>query len=324
MHSKREQGSTGMTTVLFMGTPDFAVTTLEQLHRQFAVIGVVTQPDRPVGRNQVMTSPPVKRFALDHGLPVYQPVSLRKPGALEKLLDWLPQVPDFFVVAAFGQILPQAVLDIPKYGSYNVHASLLPRWRGAAPIQAAILHGDATTGVTIMRMDAGLDTGPMVCAVSTPIAPDETSQTLHDRLAGLGADAIGPALEGIRDGTLKPIPQDDRLATVAPQIRKQDGVIDWYQPAVAIDRQVRALSPWPGTFTSWEGKSLTIQSGYGSDGAAAPGEVIRSGASIAVGTGEGLYCIGMLKLAGRAAMDAAAFVRGYPAFVGARLGHTVN
>lgn len=307
-----------MATVIFMGTPDFAVPVLQRLIDEYEVIGVVTQPDRPVGRKQALRQPPVKQVALQHDIPVYQPEKLRKQDAIEALRAM--GVPDVYVVTAFGQILPQAVLDIPQQGSINVHASLLPRWRGAAPIQAAIRAGDAETGVTIMQMDAGLDTGPMLTKRAIAIAPDETGASLHDKLAVLGADLLSETLPSYLNGDIQPQPQDDALSTLAPQIKKQDGEIDWSQDAASIERLVRAFTPWPGTYTHWDGKRLKVVSGCAGDGSAAPGKVTETRDSVAIGTGNGLFYPARLQLAGSKPLDIADFVNGYNDFIGATLG----
>jgi methionyl-tRNA formyltransferase len=307
-----------MAEVIFMGTPDFAVPVLKRLINEHDVIGVVTQPDRPVGRKQKLRPPPVKQVALAHDIPVYQPEKLRKKAAIEELRKM--GVPDVYVVAAFGQILPQAVLDIPKHGSINVHASLLPRWRGAAPIQAAIRAGDAQTGVTIMLMDAGLDTGPMLTKRPVPITPHETGESLHDKLAALGADLLSETLPAYLNGALEPQSQDDAQATLAPQIKKQDGEIDWTQDAASIERLVRAFTPWPRTYTHWDGKRLKVLSGSAGGGSAAPGQVIETRGGVAIGTGEGLFYPAQLQLAGGKPLDIADFVNGYSDFIGATLG----
>lgn len=307
-----------MATVIFMGTPDFAVPTLQRLIDEHDVIGVVTQPDRPVGRKQQLQQPPIKQVALAQGIPVYQPEKLRKREAIEPLRAM--GVPDVYIVAAFGQILPQSVLDIPHHGSINVHASLLPRWRGAAPIQASIREGDAETGVTIMLMDAGLDTGPMLSKRALPIAADETGASLHDKLAAVGADLLSETLPRYLNGEVQPQPQDDALATLAPQIQKQDGEIDWAQSAAHIDQLVRAFTPWPGTYTTWAGARMKILSGSVSAGTAAPGAVIERGGAVAVGTGDGLYVPAQVQLAGSRAVSIEDFVNGRSDFIGATLG----
>ena len=306
-----------MVDVVFMGTPDFAVPTLRALIDAYRVVGVVTQPDRPAGRGNKEPLPsPVKQVAVAHNIPVFQPEKLRRPESIETLRQWHA---DLYVVAAFGQILPQTVLDIPRHGSINVHASLLPRWRGAAPIQAAILHGDSQTGVTIMKMDAGLDTGPMLRAEAIEITPDETGASLHDRLAELGARLLIPTLDDYLTGDVQPVPQPEDGVTVAPRIEKEQGRIDWSKSADEIDRQVRAFTPWPGTFTEWGGRALKILSGSSVQGRAEPGEVVHNNGRTAVGTSYGLYALSRVQLAGKPAVDVQAFVNGYPDFLGAKL-----
>ena len=305
-----------MAQIVFMGTPDFAAPTLRALIEHHEVIGVVTQPDRPAGRSRQIQMSPVKQIALEAGLPLLQPEKLRRAEAIEALRQWSA---DVYVVAAFGQILPQAVLDIPRYGSINVHASLLPRWRGAAPIQAAIRAGDKESGVTIMRMDAGLDTGPILSQRAIPLAPDETGQSLHDRLAKLGSDLLIETLSGYLSGEIVPQPQDDALATYAPTIKKEEGLIDWTQSADGIERLVRAFTPWPGTHTFWDGQLLKIHNGTAGPGSAAPGQVIETNRRVAVGTGEGLFYPTRLQLPGRNPLAIDEFIRGHANLIGSRL-----
>lgn len=306
-----------MAEIVFMGTPDFAVPVLSALIAHHTVIGVVTQPDRPAGRNRQMQQSPVKKLALEHHIPVFQPEKLRRPEAIDELRQWQP---DVYVVAAFGQILPQIVLDIPAHGSINVHASLLPRWRGAAPIHAAIRAGEAETGITIMKMDAGLDTGPILTQRSIPIEPDETGQSLHDKLAQLGAELLIDTLPGYLDGSIQPRPQDDALATYAPTIKKEEGIIDWTQDAAAIERLIRAFTPWPGTSTLWSGQTLKILSASAGHGTAQPGQVEERDGRIAIGTGNGLLYPQTIQLAGRSALSIDEFVRGRTDFVNSVLG----
>jgi methionyl-tRNA formyltransferase len=296
--------------IVFMGTPEFSVAALRALIEHFTVTGVVTQPDRPAGRGREVQMSPVKRVALEAGIPVFQPEKIRRAEAIEALKQFPA---DAYVVAAFGQILPQAVLDIPEYGSINIHASLLPRWRGAAPIQAAIREGDAETGITIMKMDAGLDTGPMLRARAIAIAPDETGASLHDRLAALGADLLIETLPDYFAGRITPQPQDDALATLAPRIDRQDGRIDWSQPAAHIERLVRAYTPWPGTFTYLhDGTLLKVLTGHVIDGRAQSGAVVTlADKTMAVGTGDRLYVPDMVQPEGRRAMSFADFTHGY-------------
>jgi methionyl-tRNA formyltransferase len=305
-----------MAQIVFMGTPDFAVPILRELIQRHDVIGVVTQPDRPAGRNRQIQPSPIKQVAVEAGIRVFQPEKLRRAEAISELKHWQP---DVYVVAAFGQILPQVVLDIPKYGSINVHASLLPRWRGAAPIQACIRAGDAESGVTIMKMDAGLDTGPMLTQRAIPLAADETGQSLHDKLSVLGAELLSETLPGYLSGAILPQPQDESLVTYAPQIHKEDGRIDWKQSASAIERLVRAFTPWPGTYSQWNGQQLKILSGKVIKGQGEPGQVVQSQDGTAVGTGEGLYLLGQIQLAGRKTMPVEEFIKGQAEFIEAQL-----
>lgn len=310
--------------VIFMGTPEFAVPSLRALldAPDFDVVCVVTQPDRPAGRGQKLHAPPVKQVALAHGVPILQPQKLREAGVFEQLQACAP---DLIVVAAFGQILRQNVLDLPRYGCINVHASLLPRWRGAAPIQAAIRADDAQTGITIMQMDAGLDTGPILRQRAIPIAPNETGQTLHDKLAALGGALLLETLRDYLDGKIVPQPQDDSAHTYAPMLKKEDGRINWADSAAEIARQVRAYYPYPATYTEWNGQLLKILPADAPDsvtvqaGSAAIGEVIAYDEGIAVGTGNGLYVPQQVQLAGRAVQAARDFVNGHKAIIGARL-----
>lgn len=305
-----------MLRTIFMGTPDFAVPTLEALLKHHTVVGVATQPDRPAGRRGELKAPPVKVLAVQAGIPVIQPEKLRQPGVFDQLEAWQA---DLIVVAAFGQILPERVLNLPRYGCLNVHASLLPRWRGAAPIQAALRAGDAETGITIMRMDAGLDTGPMLRKRAIAISDQDTSASLHDTLAMLGADLLIETIPGYISGEIKPITQDETEVTYAPQIRKEDGRIDWNEPAEAIERSIRAFTPWPGVFTIWNGKVLKIHRARISAGHARTSEVIATPTGFAVGTSTDLIVPEELQLEGKKRVEAAEFVRGYPAIVGAML-----
>jgi methionyl-tRNA formyltransferase len=310
-----------MVDVVFMGTPDFAVPSLWAVSGAHRVTAVYTQPDKPVGRGQSVQASPVKQAALVHHIPVYQPEKLRRPDVVEQLAALQP---DLIVVAAYGQILPQTVLDIPRYGCINVHASLLPRWRGAAPIQAALLAGDAQTGVTIMQMEAGLDTGPMLRSESIDIAPQETAQTLHDKLSRLGARLLVETLDDYLAGRLAPTPQPEEGITWAHQIEKQHGRIDWSKTAIDIDRQVRAFTPWPGTFTTWDGQTLKVMTGQPISAVSAPiGHVITYADGAAVGTSHGVYALQSVQLAGKKAVSIADFLRGYPAFIGSILGEAV-
>lgn len=237
-----------------MGSPDFSLPTLRKLDEYFNVVGVITQPDRPAGRGRSLTSPPVKTLANELGLAVQQPASLKEAAALEELKAWSP---DIIVVAAFGQILRQDVLELPPHGCLNVHASLLPRWRGAAPIQAAILHGDTITGVTIMKMDRGLDTGPLLSQRSLPVEEKETAGSLSARLAQLGADLLVETLPVYLRGELEPVPQEGDTSQ-APMLKKVDGELDPQRSAAELARKVRAYDPWPGTYTPWRDGRLKV------------------------------------------------------------------
>ena len=310
-----------MPNIVFMGTPDFAVPGLKTLIRTQTVVGVVTQPDRPAGRGQQLRPSPVKQVAEAAGIPVYQPKSLRSEAAAAPLRDWAP---DLIVVTAFGQILRPHVLDLPPLGCLNVHASLLPRWRGASPIQHALMAGDAETGVCLMRMDPGLDTGPVYVCRSTPITPQYTAATLHDRLAQLGAELLAAYLDEIVNGRLHPTPQEEALATYAPMIQKENGRLDWSQPADVLDRHIRAMTPWPGAFTTWDGETLKILAAEPLAGQpdGGIGQVVpeRDGAIVCAGSG-GLR-LRQVQLAGKRAMEMAEFLRGRPDFAGSRLGET--
>jgi methionyl-tRNA formyltransferase len=295
--------------VIFAGTPDFSVPALEGLLASpHEVVAVYTQPDRPAGRGRRLTASPVKQTAEAAGVPVHQPASLRDDAAAQQLRELAP---DLMVVVAYGLILPQRVLDIPRLGCVNIHASLLPRWRGAAPIQRAIEAGDATSGVAIMRMEAGLDTGPVFLARDTPIGPRETGGQLHDRLAAIGAEALLSALPGIADGSLSPQPQNDDCATYAHKIEKSEGLIDWNAPAVSIDRKIRAFSPWPVAYTYHGDEVLRVWESEPLPGTAAgaPGSVVNASRDgIDVVTGDGLLRLVRLQPPGKRAMSAGDFL----------------
>ena len=309
-----------MTRIIFMGTPQFAVPSLNALVADHAVIGVITQPDRPAGRGRDLHQSPVKQAALEHDLPLYQPRSLCTSEAFDQLVDWCP---DLIVVAAFGQLLSQDVLDLPPHGCLNVHASLLPRWRGAAPVAAAILAGDEITGVTIMKMDAGLDTGPILAQREEAICADDTRASLTERLSVVGAELLAEALPPYVAGDLQPRPQAEDEATFADRLRKEDGELDWSRPAVALDRKVRAFMPWPGTFTFWEGRRLKVLKAMSLpewEGDAPPGVVVGVDDGAAVATGAGALQLEKIQLAGKRAMAVGPFLRGARDFVGSCLG----
>ncbi len=306
-----------MAKIVFMGTPDFAVPSLTALMERHDVLGVVTQPDRPAGRKRSLRESPIKVLARGAGIPVIQPQRIRDSASMAALRAWDA---DLYVVAAYGQILPQALLDLPSQGTVNVHASLLPRWRGASPIQAAIRAGDRQSGVTIMLVEAGLDTGPLLAKRALPLASDETSQSLHDKLALLGAELLAETLPRYLCGAIEPQAQDSSLATYAPQIKKEEGSINWACSASAIERLVRAFTPWPGAYTSWQGRQLRILAGNHGEGSAEIGQVILQGDLIAIGAGAGLYYPTRLQLAGKRALRIADFVNGYHDFAGSQLG----
>ena len=281
---------------------------LRSAHR---VVAVYTQPDRPAGRGQQLAASAVKQCAVRHGLPVEQPVTLREPAAVERLQRWSA---DVMVVAAYGLLLPQSILQTPRLGCINIHASLLPRWRGAAPIQRAIAAGDAQTGVTIMQMEAGLDTGPMLLTRAVSIDARETAATLHDRLATLGAQALLDALDEIAAGTARPRVQPADGVTYATKLRKEEAVIDWSRSAAEIDRQIRAFDPWPVAETRWNGQQLRVWQAMPIDSTASrsPGAVLAtSAAGIDVRTGNGVLRLTKVQSAGRKAMSAAEFLKAH-------------
>jgi methionyl-tRNA formyltransferase len=298
-------------SIVFAGTPEFAVPALQALlaspHR---VVAVYTQPDRPAGRGRQLAASPVKKCASAAGIPIEQPVNFKEPVTRERLAGYRP---DLMVVVAYGLILPQAVLGIPPQGCLNIHASLLPRWRGAAPIQRAILAGDIETGVTIMRMEAGLDTGPVLLERRISIGPRETSASLHDRLAQLGAELLPRAIAGLVSGELQPRPQSESGVTYAYKLQKEEARIDWRKSAVEIDRQVRAFNPWPVAECRLDDEQLRIWEAEPTATAttAAPGTVIDADAAgIVVATGAGALRLLRVQAAGRKPVTGAEFARG--------------
>ena len=308
--------------VVFMGTPQFALAGLQALLDTCRVVGVVTQPERPSGRGRQPHPSPVQALAARHSLPVLTPASLKDPHTQEQVRAWLP---DVIVVAAFGMLLPPAVLDLPPAGCINVHASLLPRWRGAAPIAAAILAGDEITGITIMKMDVGLDSGPILRQASLAIAADDTQGSLTDRLSRLGADLLRETLPDWMAGRITPHPQDEGLVTWAPPLEKEQGRINWQEPAEHIGRRVRAFHPWPGTYADWRGvplKILKVQALPEPEGGAdlLPGDVIATAAGPAVTTGRGVLRLLEVQPPGKRPMPAADFARGARNFIGSRMG----
>ncbi|MCP3708139.1 methionyl-tRNA formyltransferase [Paraburkholderia sp. CNPSo 3274] len=316
--------------VIFAGTPEFAAAALAAIHEAgFAVPLVLTQPDRPAGRGMKLQASPVKRYAQEHGMAVAQPSSLRRTGKYPQeaaaALDLLRATPhDVMVVAAYGLLLPQEVLEIPPRGCINIHGSILPRWRGAAPIHRAIEAGDAETGITLMQMDAGLDTGPMISEVRTPIAPGDTTGTLHDRLAQLGAKLIVDGLVALeRDGALPATPQPAEGATYAEKIGKQEAALDWRRSAVALSRQIRAFDPFPGGAATLDGAQLKLWAAEPverSAGAAAePGEILEvSPAGVVVACGEGALRLTQLQKPGGKRLPAREFLAGMPLAAGLR------
>jgi methionyl-tRNA formyltransferase len=309
---------TGM-RIIFMGTPEFACPTLKVLiERGEQVVAVVTQPDRPKGRGQQTLAPPVKLLALEHGIPVLQPVKVRHPDAIEEIRALKP---DLIVVVAFGQILPKALLEIPTRGCINVHASLLPRYRGAAPLNWCIINGETETGVTTMMMDVGLDTGDMLLKRTTPIDPDEDTSSLHNRLSGIGAELLAETLDLAAQGRLAPEKQDDALTCYAPMLKKEDGLIDWGKDAPGIKNLVRGMTPWPGAFTYLEDKLIKVYRVQSASGSGSPGEVLAAGRDgIEVACGEGSVLIHELQLEGKKRLPAAEFLAGCKLAPGALLG----
>ncbi|MHA7925174.1 MAG: methionyl-tRNA formyltransferase [Marinobacter sp.] len=297
--------------LVFAGTPDFAATALKALIADgHTIVGVYSQPDRPAGRGRKLQPSPVKQVALDHEIPVFQPETLKTPEAQKQLADLNP---DVMIVAAYGLILPKAVLDIPTHGCMNIHASLLPRWRGAAPIQRAIAAGDDETGITIMQMDEGLDTGAMLLKSLTAIDDSDTGGSLHDRLAELGGNAIIKALELLQKGELTGEPQNDELACYASKLSKTEGHIDWATDATVIERLVRAFNPWPGTYTDLGDQRIRIHEARAlvttSDGL--PGTVIqRDREGIDIACGNGTLRITRLQLSGSRAQSVNDLING--------------
>jgi methionyl-tRNA formyltransferase len=305
--------------VIFMGTPEFACPSLQKLiERGEEILAVVTQPDRPKGRGQQLAPPPVKALAEELGITVLQPVKVRATEFIEVARGLSP---DLIVVVAFGQILPKALLDIPRYGCINVHASLLPRYRGAAPINWCIINGEAETGVTTMQMDVGLDTGAMLVRKATPIDPDEDSSSLHDRLAIIGAEALAETLGLLSGGKLVPREQDDALSCYAPMLKKEDGMIDWGRTAQTVKNLVRGMTPWPGAFTFLGATTLKICRVSVAHGSGAPGMVLQSGKKgLEVACAGGSVIIEELQLEGRKRLKAADFLAGYKIEPGIILG----
>jgi len=312
-------GAARLRTV-FMGTPRFAVPSLAALAEVVEVTLVLCNPDRPAGRGRSMASPPVKEEAARRGIPVFQPEKARHPDAVARIAA---EAPDLIVVAAYGHILPKSILDIPRLGCINVHASLLPKYRGAAPINWAVARGETVTGITIMRMDAGMDTGPMLHAREMAIGEEDTAETLFSKLSTLGAEALREALRRLREGTLAETPQDAALATYAPVLTKEHGRIDWSRPAREVRNLVRGMAPWPSAFALHAGKALKVLSSAvaGESGEAGePGEFVALGREgIAVACGEGVLRLRVVQPEGGKAMDAWAYAQGRRLATGERL-----
>ena len=311
-----------MLRVVFLGTPDFAAIPLEALARdgRYALVGVVTQPDRPAGRGRAPEPPPVKQAALRLGLPVLQPETLREEAAVAQLAALRP---DVGVVAAYGEILRKAVLAIPPLGYVNIHPSLLPRHRGPTPVPGAILAGDAETGVTVMKLDAKMDAGPILAQRRIPLPPDARAKALTEELFGLGAALLLESLEAYAAGRLEPTPQDDSRATYTALLQKADGAIDWGVQAERIERMTRAYDPWPGAWTSWRGQPLKIIAGCAHAewaGDAPPGTLLERKDGVWVATGAGALELLLVQPAGKRALAAAEWRRGLRDLAGARLG----
>jgi len=305
--------------IVFMGTPRFAVPILMGLMEQHEVVAVVTQPDRAAGRGRRITPSAVKSFATSHGLLVLQPTSLHQMRVIKQLRSFEA---DLFVVAAFGQMLPSDVLSIPSHGCLNVHASLLPKYRGASPIAWAILNGEAETGVTIMLMDEGMDTGPILAQRALAIRPDDTTGSLSERLAEIGKVLLLETIPLWLAGEISPRAQEDERATYARSLKKTDGLIDWNLSAVEIWRRCRAFDPWPGAYTFWRGRVLKLLRSRPlphPNGEEMPGRVIRVAEGIAVKTGQGLLLLETVQLSGRRPLPIADFARGQRGFVGSIL-----
>ena len=307
--------------VIFMGTPDFSVGTLEALVQAGHEVALaVTQPDKPKGRGGKMQYTPVKEKALEYGIPVFQPAKVREPACVEELAGYRA---DVIVVIAFGQILPRSILELTPYGCINVHASLLPKYRGAAPIQWALIDGETVTGVTTMQMDEGLDTGDMLLEAEVPIGADETGGSLHDKLAAAGAKLCVETLKALEEGTVTPRKQGESPTKYARMLDKELGRIDWSRDAASIERLIRGLNPWPSAYTLWEGKTMKIWAAEVLDGdsalpCGAVADVTKTGFSVQ--TGSGLLRILELQIPGKKRMSADAFLRGYRMEPGIRLG----
>lgn len=294
--------------IVFMGSPDFALPSLRLLAENHQLVGVVTQPDRASGRGRELKAPPVKALALELNIPVIQPGKLREPEAMRQLQTWNP---DLIVVAAFGQILKKNVLDLPKFGCINIHASLLPRWRGAAPVNAAVLAGDEETGITIMKMDVGLDTGPILAMKRIRIRRDDTAGSVLQTLSTLGANLLLETLPDYLAGKLMPTPQPDEGATYAPMLKKQDGLLDFSHPAIELERRVRAMNPWPGAWFEWNGSVLKVERASVSGGKGlGVGSRFTVEGRPAIMSADGVLILDEVQPAGRKIMPGKSFLSG--------------
>jgi len=304
---QKARGTTVSARVVFMGSPDFSLPTLRLLANAYQVVGVVTQPDRASGRGRELKPPPVKLLAQELNIPVIQPEKLRQPETMEQLRLWNP---DLIVVAAFGQILKKDVLYLPRFGCINVHASLLPRWRGAAPINAAILHGDEETGVTIMKMDVGLDTGPILTQRSIPLTREDTAGSVFEKLSHLGADLLIETLPNYLSGKLEPVSQPEAGMTYAPMLKKEEGQLDFTHPADELERRVRAFNPWPGAFMDFDGTLLKVHRAHVESGNAEAGQRLVYRDQPAIGAGNGLLVLDEVQPAGKKSMSGKSFLAG--------------
>ncbi len=295
--------------IVFIGAGEIGVPTLQALLKsEHEVVGIVTQPDKPVGRAQIIEPPPIKKALAGAKMPILQPARIKEHQAIAEIRALIP---DVIVVMAYGQILPRDVLEIPEVACLNLHASLLPRWRGAAPVQAAIAAGDRETGITVMYMDEGLDTGDILLHRKIDILPTDTGGSLHDRLAKIAPDALLDSLRLFVEGRAPRTPQDNSLATYAPKLKRDDGRIDWSEPAEMIERKIRAFNPWPGAFTKIERQALKIFSGSVVGLSGEPGKILRSEKELVIAAGKGALSLGEVQLEGKRRMNAMEFLRGY-------------
>jgi methionyl-tRNA formyltransferase len=316
--------------IVFIGTGEIGVPTLRALlGSEHEVVGIVTQPDKPVGREQSIESPPIKRALIararppapakatagEPGAPIFQPARIKNPPTIEEIRRLAP---DVIVVVAYGQILPRDVLEIPRLACLNLHASLLPRWRGAAPVQAAIAAGDCETGITVMYMDEGLDTGDILLQRNVEILPNDTGGSLHDRLAQIAPETLLESLRLLAAGNAPRIPQDNARATYAPKLKREHGQIDWSESAEAIARKIRAYNPWPGAFMKVGDQNLKIFSASVVDLNGQPGGILRSDKDLTIAAGKGALSLAQVQLEGKRRMTAAEFLRGHGALIGVR------